>query len=98
MTMLPDPPARVPRVDPADLSTPISTQYGSFASLSPFVKHALRVGYNLRREHYRALLSFGVDNLTDRLYFEPFQTAPAPGRSFVFGLTLDVFDLLRRRP
>lgn len=90
--------ARTTRVDPADLSTPISTQYGSFASLSPFVKHALRVGYNLRREQYRALLSFGVDNLTDRLYFEPFQTAPAPGRSFVFGLTLDVFDLLRRRP
>jgi outer membrane receptor protein involved in Fe transport len=90
--------ARTSRVDPADLSTPISTQYGSFASLSPFVKQALRVGYNLRREQYRALLTFGVDNLTDRLYFEPFQTAPAPGRAFVFGLTLDVFDLLRRRP
>lgn len=90
--------ARTTRVDPADLSTPISAQYGSFASLSPFVKQALRAGYNFRREHYRVLLTFGVDNLTDRLYFEPFQTAPAPGRSFVFGLTLDVFDLLRRRP
>lgn len=90
--------ARTTRVDPADLTTPISAQYGSFASLSPFVKQALRVGYNLRREHYRSLLTLGVDNLTNRLYFEPFQTAPAPGRSFVFGLTLDVFDLLRRRP
>lgn len=90
--------ARTTRVDPADLATPISTQYGSFASLSPFVKHALRVGYNLRREQYRVLLNIGIDNLTDRLYFEPFQTAPAPGRSFVFGITLDVFDLLHRRP
>lgn len=90
--------ARTTRADPADLATPISTQYGSFASLSPFVKQALRVGYNLRREQYRVFLTLGVDNLTDRLYFEPFQTAPAPGRSFVFGLTLDVFDLLHRQP
>jgi outer membrane receptor protein involved in Fe transport len=90
--------ARTTRVDPADLSTPISTQYGSFAGLSSFVKQALRAGYNFRREQYRVFLTLGVDNLTDRLYFEPFQTAPAPGRSFVFGLTVDVFDLLRRRP
>ena len=41
-------------------------------------------------------LSFGVDNLTDQLYFQPFQTAPAPGRSAVFGVTLDLFDLFRR--
>jgi outer membrane receptor protein involved in Fe transport len=90
--------ARTTRVDPADLATPISTQYGSFASLSPFVKQALRAGYNFRREEYRVFLTLGVENLTDRPYFEPFQTAPAPGRSFVFGLTVDVFDLLRRRP
>jgi outer membrane receptor protein involved in Fe transport len=90
--------ARTTRVDPADLATPISTQYGSFAGLSPFVKQTVRAGYNLRREQYRVYLNLGVENLTDRLYFEPFQTAPAPGRSFVFGLTIDAFDLLRRRP
>lgn len=88
--------ARVTRVDPADLATAISTQYGSFASLDSFNRHALRAGYNYRRDKYRLLLSVGVDNLTDRLYFEPFQNAPAPGRSYVFGLTLDLFDLLRR--
>lgn len=88
--------ARVTRVDPLDLTTAISTQYGSFASLSPFTKHSLRAAYNYRRETYRMSLTFGVDNLTDRLHFEPFQTAPAPGRSFVFGVTTDLFDLLRR--
>jgi outer membrane receptor protein involved in Fe transport len=87
--------ARVTRVDPADLSTAISTQYGSFASLSSFTKHALRAGYNFRREKYRLFLTVGVDNLTNRLYLEPFQTAPAPGRSFIFGTTVDGFDLLR---
>lgn len=88
--------ARAERVDPLDLTTAISTQYGSFASLSPFTKQTLRAVYNYRRERYRMSLSFGVDNLTDRLYFQPFQTAPAPGRSFVFGVTMDLFDLLRR--
>lgn len=87
--------ARTERAAPLDLTTAISTQYGSFASLSPFTKHSLRAAYNYRREKYRLALSFGVDNLTDRLYFEPFQTAPAPGRSFVFGLTMDLFDLLQ---
>jgi outer membrane receptor protein involved in Fe transport len=87
--------ARVERVDPLDLTTAISTQYGSIASLSPFTKQTLRAVYNYRREGYRVSLTFGVDNLTDRLYFQPFQTAPAPGRSLVFGATFDLFDLLR---
>jgi outer membrane receptor protein involved in Fe transport len=87
--------ARVERVAPLDLTTAISTQYGSIASLSPFTKHSLRAVYNYRQEKYRMALTFGVDNLTDRLYFEPFQTAPAQGRSFVFGVTMDVFDLLQ---
>jgi outer membrane receptor protein involved in Fe transport len=88
--------ARTERVDPLDLATAISTQYGSFASLSPLTKHSLRAAYNYRRERYRVSLTFGVDNLTDRLYFEPFQTAPAAGRSLVFGAIMDLSDLLRR--
>ncbi|HEX6625326.1 MAG TPA: TonB-dependent receptor, partial [Pyrinomonadaceae bacterium] len=87
---------RVRRVDPLDLTTAISTQYGSLAGLDSFARHTLRAGYTLRRESYRAAFTLGVENLTDRLYFEHFQTAPAPGRSVVFGLTLDLFDLLRK--
>lgn len=87
--------SRVTRVDPLDLVTVISTQYGSLAGLDPFARHSLRAGYTLRGESRRASFTLGVENLTDRLYFEHFQTAPAPGRTVVFGLTLDLSDLLR---
>ena len=89
--------ARVTRVDPVDLATAISTQYGTFASLNPFTKHSLRGVYNRRRPGYRLALTFGVENLTNRFYFEQFQNAPAPGRSFVFGLTLDSSNLVHRQ-
>jgi hemoglobin/transferrin/lactoferrin receptor protein len=88
--------SRVRRVDPLDLTTAISTQYGSLASLDSLIRHTARAGYTLGKEDYRASFTFGVENLTNRLYFEQFQTAPAPGRSLVFGMTLELFDLLRK--
>jgi outer membrane receptor protein involved in Fe transport len=88
--------ARVRRVDPLDLTTAISTQYGSLASLNSFARHTVRTGYTLRKEDYRTSFSIGVENLTNRLYFEQFQTAPAPGRSLVFGMTIELFNLLRK--
>lgn len=87
---------RVERVDPLDLSTTISTQYGTFASLSPLAKHSIRGGYTYRKETCRYSFTFGVDNIADRLYFEHFQNAPAPGRSFIFGVTIDFMNLLSR--
>lgn len=89
--------ARITRVDPVDLSTTLSTQYGSFAGLKSSLSHSIRAAYNLHRENYRVTFNFGVDNLTNRLYFHPFQTAPAPGRSFNFGVVFDSFNLLRGR-
>ncbi|MBS1808238.1 MAG: TonB-dependent receptor [Acidobacteria bacterium] len=88
--------ARVRRIDPLDITAPNTTQYGTFASLAPFTKQTARVGYNWRRDHQRISFTVGVENLTNRLYFEHFQTAPAPGRSVVFGITTDFFNLLRR--
>jgi hemoglobin/transferrin/lactoferrin receptor protein len=88
--------ARVKRADPLDLSATISTEYGTLASLSPFAMHGIRGGYTYRKETYRASFTFGIENLANRLYFEHFQTAPAPGRSFVFGTTLEFFNLLRK--
>lgn len=85
---------RVERADPLELSATISTQYGTLASLDSFARQAVRAGYTLQREHQRMLLTFGVENLTNRFYFEHFQNAPAPGRSFVFGMTLDFLRLL----
>ena len=88
--------ARVKRVDPLDFVTTISTQYGSLASLNSFARHTIRTGYNFAKEDYRAFFTLGIENLTNRLYFEHFQTAPAPGRSVVFGTTIELFNLLRK--
>jgi len=56
----------------------------------------LRAGYSYRKEAYRVSFNAGVENLANSLYFEHFQTAPAPGRSIVFGMTLEFFNLLKR--
>lgn len=87
---------RVRRADPLDITAPTTTQYGTFASLAPLARQSVRLGYNWRREHHRVSFNAGIENLTDRLYFEQFQLAPAPGRSFVFGITMDFFNLLKR--
>ncbi|HKP73681.1 MAG TPA: TonB-dependent receptor, partial [Pyrinomonadaceae bacterium] len=87
--------SRVTRADPLELSSTITTQYGTLASLGSFTQQSARFGYDLRRESRRMLLTFGVENLTNRLYFEHFQNAPAPGRTFVLGLTVDLSNLWR---
>jgi outer membrane receptor protein involved in Fe transport len=83
--------SRATRADPLELSSTISTQYGTLASLAPLARQTMRAGYRTGGESLRTLLTFGVENLTNRFYFEQFQTAPAPGRTFVFGVTLDLF-------
>lgn len=88
--------ARVERADPLDLSAAVSTQYGTLASLNSFARHSVRGGYTLGKENHRMSFTAGVENLSNRFYFEHFQTAPAPGRSLVFGTTLEFFNLLRK--
>jgi outer membrane receptor protein involved in Fe transport len=88
--------ARVKRADPLELSAAVSTEYGTFASLNSFATHTLRGGYTLRGENHRVSFTVGVENLGNRLYFEHFQTAPAPGRSIVFGTTIELSNLLRK--
>lgn len=85
--------ARVKRADPTDLTASIGTQYGTFASLKASTADSLRFGYSFARERYRVLVSGGVDNIGNRLYFDPFQTAPAAGRTFLAGITIEGFDL-----
>ncbi len=89
--------ARVKRADPLELAATISTQYGTLASLNSFAVHAVRAGYSYGKENYRASFTLGVENLANRFHFEQFQTAPAPGRSVVFGTTLELFNLLRKQ-
>jgi outer membrane receptor protein involved in Fe transport len=81
---------RVERADPLDLSAAVSTEFGTFRSLSSFAVQTLRGGYTVRAEKHRFIFTVGLENLTNRLYFEHFQTAPAPGRSVVFGTTIDL--------
>ncbi len=82
--------ARVQRADPLDLSAAVSTEFGTFQSLNSFGVQSLRGGYTLRREKHRIAFTLAVENLGNRFYFEHFQTAPAPGRSVVFGTTIDL--------
>lgn len=56
-----------------------------------FAVSNIRGGYNFRRERYRLSFNAGVTNLFDRFYSEQFVLAPARGRSFVFGTTMELF-------
>ncbi|HEV7474184.1 MAG TPA: TonB-dependent receptor, partial [Pyrinomonadaceae bacterium] len=80
---------RVKRADPLDLSAAVSTEFGTLRSLNSFAVETLRGGYVVRGEKHRVAFTVGLENLTNRLYFEHFQTAPAPGRSVVFGTTVE---------
>ncbi|HKP10689.1 MAG TPA: TonB-dependent receptor, partial [Blastocatellia bacterium] len=88
--------SRVERAAPLDLASTIQTQYGTLAGLRALATQSVRAAYTLRRESHRLSFVFGVDNLTDRFYFEQFQNAPAPGRSFVFGVTTDFVNRFKR--
>ena len=55
---------------------------------------SLRGGYTVRGEKHRILFTVGLENLTNRLYFEHFQTSPAPGRGLVFGTSVELMNLL----
>lgn len=87
---------RVTRVDPGQFVGTTLINYGSFASTNDFDKHGIKGGYMWRNDQYKFSINAGVDNLTDKLYWEHFNTAPAPGRSFVFGFTVEVFNFLKK--
>ena len=88
--------AQVTRVDPNSLVSGTLTAYGFLRSFDALTKQSIRGGYNWRREGGRFSFTVGVDNLTNRLYFEHFQSAPAPGRAFIFGFTTEFFNLLKK--
>ncbi len=69
---------------------------GTFRGLNSFTTHSIRGGYNWKFEKYRFSLNAGIDNLADSLFWEHFQTAPSPGRSFVVGTTIEIFNFLKK--
>ena len=58
-----------------------------------FAVSDIRGGYTFKRENYRLSFNVGVTNLFDRYYREQFNFAPARGRSFVIGTTIDINKL-----
>lgn len=88
--------ARVERVNPTFINGTTLVNYGTAASLNDFTRHDIKGGYSWRSERYRFSINAGISNLTDKLYWEHFQNAPAPGRSFIFGFTTELFNVLKR--
>lgn len=87
---------RVTRADPNQFVGTALINFGSFASTNSFDKHAIKGGFNWKNEDFKFSVNAGIDNITDKLYWEHFQTAPAPGRSFLFGFTIEAFNLLKK--
>lgn len=55
-----------------------------------FVTHNLGGGYYLRRERFDFNIHLGVSNLLNKFYSEQFVFAPARGRSFTIGTTIEI--------
>jgi hypothetical protein len=87
---------QVTRADPSQFVGTALINYGSFASLAAIDKHSIKGGYNWKSDKYKFTLNAGIDNLADKFFFEHFQNAPAPGRSFVFGFTIEAFNILKK--
>ncbi len=73
------------------LSTSFLSQNGG--AESGFATSDIRGGYTLKGENYRMSFNLGVTNLFNRFYSEQFVFAPARGRSFVFGTSIDFSKL-----
>ncbi len=69
------------------LSTVVQTS-GVGGSLG-FVTHNINGGYTFRKEKYDFKVNIGVSNLFNRYYSEQFVLAPARGRSFTIGTSLE---------
>jgi outer membrane receptor protein involved in Fe transport len=86
---------RVTRAAPGQFVGTALINHGSFASTNGFVKQSIKGGYNWTKEKYKISFNAGIDNIADRTFWEHFQNAPAPGRSFVFGMTTEIFSLFK---
>jgi len=56
--------------------------------LDGYEKHTLRGGYEFTDAALPVRINLAIENLSDKFYFDPFQLAPAPGRSFVASLRI----------
>jgi len=86
---------RIKRLDPDIQENFARFNYFGWTSLAGITVHNWRFGYNRYAENYRASFTLSLDNLGNKFYTDPFQRGPARGRSAVFGVSLEAFNLLR---
>jgi outer membrane receptor protein involved in Fe transport len=91
--------SKITRVDPNEISFAGTTTYANFASYKGLKKHSIRGGVRVFEGEgdFKPTLTvtFGIENFTNNLYFQLFQPAPAPGRSFTVGATINFSKLFR---
>jgi hemoglobin/transferrin/lactoferrin receptor protein len=86
--------SKVTRVEPNDISFSGITTYGYFAAYKGIKKHSIRGGVRFG-ETMPVNVTMGVENLTNNTFFQLFQPAPAPGRSFTIGVSIGWSKLLK---
>ena len=86
--------SKVTRVDPQEISFAGITTYANFASYKGLKKHSIRGGFNFG-EKYPVRVTMAVENLTNELYFQLFQPAPAIGRTFTIGMSFSLSELMK---
>lgn len=86
---------RVRRLDPDIQPNFLRLNYFGWAGLAGKTVHNWRVGYTHHSEHYKTSFALSVDNVGNKFYTDPFQRAPARGRSVILGVVIESFDLLR---
>jgi outer membrane receptor protein involved in Fe transport len=55
-----------------------------------FVTHNIAGGYRFQKERFYLNINAGISNLLDRAYSEQFVFAPARGRSFTIGTSIEI--------
>ena len=86
--------SKITRVDPQEISFAGITTYANFASYNGLQKHSIRGGFRFGEE-VPVRVTMGIENLTDKTYFQLFQPAPGAGRSFTVGVTFGFSKLLK---
>ena len=86
--------SKITRVDPNEISFAGTTTYANFAGYKGLKKHSIRGGFNFG-ERFPVRVTMAVENLTDELYFQLFQPAPAIGRTFTVGFSFSLSELLK---
>lgn len=86
--------SKITRVDPNEISFAGTTTYANFASYKGLQKHSIRGGFRFGEE-VPVTVTMGIENLTDKTYFQLFQPAPGAGRSFTVGVTFGFSKLLK---